>query len=308
MGYVFLFNPNYRSLPAEFALDQTIGLKTGERFTLKQLYPDAQKGRLVAAPGKVFWNRGEKVHLLMAGADAVVLEVAPAPESIQQPLLAGAVGQAALNGERLDLTGVRGEMGTEQELVIALPANASVNALNVNGVKTTFRQDGAQVAAKVRFAGVPFAARQQIGVVGPQFAEAAFKAEAVIPVRVFKQIEARKQSWPVDYSPEERAAVWLNSDRLLLYINVAEPSDARMSDSVLRVDGDTIPVKRAYTSIVKSNPRNTFTGWYADVSSLTPDVKHQFEVELPKLAPGQFQGLFLDTVEAEYTTEVLAGN
>ena len=157
-------------------------------------------------------------------------------------------------------------MGTEQELVVALPANASVNALNVNGVKTAFRQDGSQVTAKVRFAGVPFAARQQLGAVGPEFAEATFKAEAAIPARVFKQLEARKQSWPVDYSPEERAAVWLNSDRLLLYINVAELNDEKMSDPVLRVDGEVVPVTRAYTSIVKSNPRNTFTGWYADVS------------------------------------------
>ncbi len=303
-GYVFLFNPNYRTLPAEFTLDQTIGLKTGERFVLKQLYPDAQKGRLLAAPGKVFWNRGDQVRLPMTGAEAVVLEVMPAPDSIEQPWLAGTVGRAILSGKRLELTDVRGEMGTEQDLVVALPANASVNALNVNGVETVFRQDGSQVIAKVRFAGVPFGARQQLGAVGPQFAEATFKAEATIPARVLAQIEARKQSWPVDYSPEERAAVWLNSDRLLLYINVAELSDERMSDPVLRVDGETVPVKRAYTAIVKSNPRNTFTGWYADVSSLTPDAKHQFEVDLPKLSPGQFQGLFFDTVEAEYTDQV----
>ena len=67
----------------------------------------------------------------------------------------------------------------------------------------------------------------------------------------------------------------------------------------------SIPTKAAYTAIVRSNPKNTFTGWYADVTSLTPDESHIFEVELPKLAPGQFQGLFLDTVEAEYTDEVV---
>jgi hypothetical protein len=307
-GFVFLFNPNYRALPAEFALDETIGLKGGKRFVLKQLYPDAQAGRLVAPPGKVFWNRGDNVRMPVAGAEAVVLEVAPAPDSLEQPWLAGAVGQAALNGQRLDLSGVRGETGTEQELVVALPADASVKALYVNGVKTAFRQDGSQVTAKVRFAGVPFAARQQLGAVGPGFAEATFKAEAAIPARVFKQLEGRKRSWPVDYSAEERAAVWLNSDRLLLYINVAELSDEKMSDPVLRVDGEVVPVTRAYTAIVKSNPRNTFTGWYADVSSLKADAKHTFEVELPKLGPGQFQGLFFDTVEAEYTNEVVTSN
>jgi hypothetical protein len=31
---------------------------------------------------------------------------------------------------------------------------------------------------------------------------------------------------------------------------------------------------------------------------------HAFEVELPTLAAGQFQGLFLDNIEAEFTTEI----
>jgi hypothetical protein len=307
-GFVFLFNPNYRAVTAEFALDQTIGLKDGKRFVFTQLYPDAQAGRLVGPPGKVHWQRGDKVRMPMTGTEAVVLEVAPAPDSIEHPWLAGSVGQAALNGTRLELTGVRGEMGAEQELVIALPANASVTVLQVNGIKTAFRQDGPQVTAEVRFAGAPFTARQQLGTVRPEFADATFKAEVAIPARVFKQLEARKQSWPVDYSPEERAAVWLNSDRLLLYINVAEPNDENMSDPTLRVDGEVVPVTRAYTAIVRSNPRHTFTGWYADVSLLKPDVKHQFEVSLPKLAPGQFQGLFFDTIEPEYTSEVLTSN
>jgi hypothetical protein len=108
----------------------------------------------------------------------------------------------------------------------------------------------------------------------------------------------------VDYTAEEREAVWLNSDRLLLFVNVAEPDDETMKGVTLKVDGQSVPVKPAYTSIVRSNPQNTFTGWYADVTSLQPDVNHTFEVELPKLAPGQFQGLFLDTVEAAYTDEI----
>jgi hypothetical protein len=57
---------------------------------------------------------------------------------------------------------------------------------------------------------------------------------------------------------------------------------------------------------VRNNPRNTFTGWYADLSDIQAGVEHTFEVQLPRLAPGQFQGLFLDTVEAEYTAGVTA--
>jgi hypothetical protein len=72
----------------------------------------------------------------------------------------------------------------------------------------------------------------------------------------------------------------------------------------LQVDGQPVPVKPAYTSVVRSNPRNTFVGWYADPTALSPGVKHTFSVELPTLKPGQFQGLFFDTVEGELTTEL----
>jgi len=79
-----------------------------------------------------------------------------------------------------------------------------------------------------------------------------------------------------------------------------------MTDPTLRINGQAVPVKRAYTSIVKSNPRHTFTGWYADLSSLKADTKHTFELELPQLTPGQFLGLYFDTVEAEYTDQLIS--
>jgi hypothetical protein len=70
--------------------------------------------------------------------------------------------------------------------------------------------------------------------------------------------------------------------------------------------GVAVSVRPAYSAIVRRNPRNTFTGSYADASWLRPEVNHTFEADLPKLAPGQFQGLFFDTVEAEYASEVIA--
>jgi hypothetical protein len=303
-GFVFLFNPNYRALPAQFRLDPSIGLASGERFTLRQLYPDAEKGRLLAPPGKAFWSLGDSVTLPLAGADALVLEVSPAPARVEQPLLVGAVGQAALSAGQLTLTGLLGEPGSERAVAVALPAGQQVASVTANGKPVAFVQTGAFVALNLRFVGQPFAARQQVGTYDPSFAGGAYQAEAAIPGRVFAQLTARKQSWPVDYSAEERAAVWLNSDRLLLFINVADPDDEAMTGVTLKVDGESVPVKPAYTAIVRNNPKNTFTGWYADLAALAPEVKHTFEVQLPKLAPGQFQGLFLDTVEAEYTNEV----
>jgi hypothetical protein len=71
----------------------------------------------------------------------------------------------------------------------------------------------------------------------------------------------------------------------------------------LQVDGKPIELRKAWSSIVRSNPKNTFVGWFADVSSLAPDVEHTFELALPQLRPGQFQGAVFDTVESETTRE-----
>jgi len=44
-------------------------------------------------------------------------------------------------------------------------------------------------------------------------------------------------------------------------------------------------------------------GFYADVSHLQPDTRCAVEVALPdNLEPGQFQGLFFENVETEFTT------
>lgn len=305
-GFVFLFNPNYRALPAKFALDKSIGLTSGGRLVLRQLYPDAEKGRRLAPPSGAFWSLGDQVELNLPGTEALALEITPAPERVDQPMLLGTVGEAALNGGRLELTGVLGESGADREIRVALPEGQKVNTATVNGTRMEVEQSGAMASLKVRFAGAAFAPRQQIGRYDPQFAGGVFRAKAVIPARVFQQLEARQRRWPVDYTGEERAAAWLNSDRLLLFLNVAEPDDVNMKGVTLEVDGQAVTLKPAYTAIVRNNPRNTFTGWYADLSDIQAGVEHTFEVQLPRLAPGQFQGLFLDTVEAEYTAGVTA--
>ena len=303
-GAIFLFNPNYDRLQARFALDATIGLESGGRFVLRQLYPDAEKGRLLAPEGKAFWSRGDAVVLDVPPTEALAIEVAPAPERLEAPLLLGATGSVAFADSTFLLLGVLGEPGTARRLQVALPEGTQVRLLSVNGVETKFTQAGALLSLEVRFAGTAFEARRRIGTPDPKFAGGLYKAEATIPARVFAQLAARAKAWPVDYSAEERAAVWLNPDRLLLFISVAEPDDEKMKGVALKVDGKAFEVRPAYTAIVRSNPRNTFVGWYADISSLTPDAPHSFEVELPELVPGQFLGLFLDTVEAEYTGSV----
>jgi hypothetical protein len=54
---------------------------------------------------------------------------------------------------------------------------------------------------------------------------------------------------------------------------------------------------------VRPNRRN-FTGFYADVTKIGPGI-HHLDLELPTgLKPGQYQGIFFENVETEYTAPV----
>lgn len=299
-GFIFLFNGNYRRLPAEFTLDASIGLTRGTNFVITELYPNA--GRLVGKPGAGFWKMGDKVNLPMLGNSAVVLEVKPAP-AVAAPVLFNSTGKAVLSNGKLDLTSVRGETGTALNLVVALPQGKTATAVTVNGKKVAFKQTGSVVSTSVQFAGVPFSQSQQVGKYDPKFSGTVFKSEFSVPKRVFNQLEARKKAWPVNYTADDMIAPWIGPDRLLLFVNIA---DSKPSHEVtIKINGKPVEVKRAFNGIYPNSGNQTYIGVYADVANLKPDTKYQVEVGLPEgLEPGQFQGLFFDNVETEYTQSV----
>ena len=72
----------------------------------------------------------------------------------------------------------------------------------------------------------------------------------------------------------------------------------------LEIDGKPVELIRAYNSIYGHAPKRTFLGFYADVSSLTPDVEHRVELRVPPLPAGRFQGLFFENVEPASTTTI----
>ncbi len=125
-GLVFLFNPNPGRKEARFRLDASIGLVKGERFMIKELYPE--EGRLVGS-AQGLWARGDEVVLTLPGREACVYEVFPAPAEIAEPVLFNVRGAAALSSTRLVLTGVTGEPGTSRPFVVLVPEGARVRVL-----------------------------------------------------------------------------------------------------------------------------------------------------------------------------------
>ncbi len=302
-GFIFLFNPNYRIRPAVFAMNESIGFDAAGPVTLRQLYPDDEKGKLIAPSDKPVWMYGDVVELDMPGKECMVLEVAPVPAA--RPLLFNRLGYVVKVDDRLHITDVSGEPGDEINLHVLLADSASISQVVVNGVECRFLQDGDTVTVPVRFPGEPFGRRQQIGEYDPDFTGGAFTAEAVIPQAVVEQIADRTNQWPVTYTEQEQRAPWLRSDQLLLFVHIADPADT--FDVKLTINGETQTLTRAYTSISTSLVHRTFVGWYTDVSWLPAETSHTFEVTMPAMAAGRFQGLFLDTVDATFQNQLETG-
>ena len=301
-GFVFLFNPNYHEMQADVTLDAGIGLTKGEAFILRELYPNV--GRLIGKASGGLWHLGDKVSLPIKGPEALVLEVVPAA-TIKRPALLQANGKASLDGERLQLTGVTSEAGRSTELAVLLPAGQKVAKVSVNGREIAgFQSKNDVLTVAAKFAGARIDHCQQVGTSDRRFADKVFHADLSVPKRVFEQLAARRKTWPVEYTAEELLATWRGSDRLLLFIQIADPKDTWQVD--LKIDGQVVEVKKAYSDVFPLGRERTFTGFYADVSTLKPDAPHKLDVQLPDgLQAGQFQGLFLENVETEFASELV---
>ncbi|MBM4088316.1 MAG: hypothetical protein FJ276_02635 [Planctomycetes bacterium] len=300
-GFLFLFNPNYRELAAEFTLDASIGLTAGDQFVLRELHP--RKGRLLGKPGSGTWRRGDRVSLPIKGPQALALELVPASR-LALPVLLNAEGEAVLQGSTLLIKNARGECGTTGDLTVLLPPGQPVDAVTINGHKVQTRQlNDRALAIRVAFDGDAFAHCQQVGAYDPHFTGDTVRAAFTIPRRVFDQLAQRRRSWPIPYTEEELLATWRAPHRLLLYVHIAEPDDTWTVG--LTIDGGPVELKRAYSDVYPLGRERTFTGFYTDVSHLQPGKRYEVELALPaNLQPGQFQGLFFENVEAEFTGEL----
>ena len=300
--FVFLFNPNYRRLDASFRLDDSIGLTAGKRFIFLQVYPDVDRERLIGHPENGFWTFGATVTLPMTGASALVLELISLPERLGYPMLLGTCGKVVLAASRLEVTDAEGEVGMQQRVTVLLPDDRQIETVTVNGKPVRFTQSGRAVTATVRFAGKRFGKCEQVGRYDPTFKARTFTGTFQVPKRIFDQLAARKKAWPIPYNEAELKATWTAPHRLLLFINIADPKDEMTVSMTL--DGRAVDVTKAYSCVYPQAAKRTFLGFYADLSSLEPDTPHQVEVTLPDLQPGQFQGLFFDNVEPQFTQEI----
>jgi hypothetical protein len=227
-----------------------------------------------------------------------VIQIVPEDEA-DEVVLYNAPGTAKVDGTTVKLTGVVGEAGTTEILQIAAPSPGKVTAVEIEGATIPVKATRAGlIELPVTFEGPRFRHYQQIDAYRKEFTGGTVSGTFRVPKRIFEQLAARKKAWPIPWTAEDLRSTWLGPERLLLFVQFAEPDDRWTA--TLKIDGQPVELKKAYAS-VRVNRRN-FVGFYADVSSLTPDVEHRWDLETPAgLKPGQFQGVFFENVETEYT-------
>jgi hypothetical protein len=322
-GFVFLFNPNYRKMTAEFNLDESIGLQGGESFLIKQTYPVEHLN--IGKDGSGCWMHGDSVSLPMDGTSACVLEIEPTACPIKAPILFGISGKVECADGMLTLSGVTGPFGAKKDVMVRLSDDSKIEKVTIGGKAIPFQQSGDIVNLQVTFAGQGFSQAQQIGEYDPNFKARAFEGFFTIPRRVFEQLNERKREWSVPYTEDDRVAPWIHNSRLLLFAQIAEPyakeevtiqragQDVQLMREVpytkdevaMEIDGKPIEVREGYNGVYPYVTR-TCMGMYADISHLKPDTEYLVKLTLPDgLRPGQFQGLFFEHVVNEYTDAIV---
>lgn len=312
-GYIFVFNPNYRELTADISLDNSIGLTSGKSFILKEIYPGngvIQKGIL---------SYGEKVELSMPGISAKVFKIEPAITG-KKPLIINSTGEATVQSDKLVLTDIEGIVGSIKSISIILPDKKVIREVLVNGTAVAFSQSENNITCTISFKGDYFPKAYSLVEYSKQFKGDSLEATLVIPERIINQLIERKKSWPVPYSEDDKIAPWLDPSRLLLYIQIAQPyktvetlrgtekitrqAPIRKSEYSVIIDGRSFEVNESYNGVYPTVERSNL-GVFVDISLLEPGVPHKINVKLPSgLKNGQFQGLFIDHIEDEFTKEI----
>ena len=150
------------------------------------------------------------------------------------------------------------------------------------------------------FAGAPFAQYPQIGAVDPAFAGGRFSARFTVPQRVFDQLAARRETWPIPWTAEDYRTTWLAPERLLLFVQIAEPDPSW--EARLTIDGRVVELRKAYRPFERRRARSS--GSTRTCRCCRPTASTRSKPQFPRLRPGQLQGVFFENVETEFTEVV----
>ena len=311
-GYIFLFNPGFYPLTANFTVDEAVGLSNASSaatWTVTELYPAPTEYTVDT------WAHGAAVAVRVDGSDARVLKLT----KVSAPTAATTAGKAATlqvvgaaaahavaaGSSTVALRGVSGPTGTQVDLRVLGSsdahtevtidgrkcATAKTNAAGELAVTATFRGDVVQHAMPISPDAVP-----------PQpWAGGWLNTTFTVSAAMKAQSAARQAAYPIDWTPAEYKATWLVPARLLIYAFIIRPAQTMKVE--LMVDGKAVEVSQSYNSRALTHAR-TFLGFYFDASNMAVGSPHSLSINVEKGV--DFQGLFWENLETEHTNQVIA--
>lgn len=153
-GFVFLFNGNPRPSRITFEVGDEINLQEKGDYEFVELYPT--EGAIVLDDqGRSAFSLGQTASVTVPANACKLLELRRVARTAG-PVLVGIAGQAALAGNRLDITAVRGRAGRSYPVCVRLPDPRSVKTIRLNGADLPFARAASEVRLAARFAGEPY--------------------------------------------------------------------------------------------------------------------------------------------------------
>lgn len=151
-GFVFLFNGNPRPTQITFEVGDEINLQRPGRYEFLELYPAENPFVVLGDERRSIFPLGKKMVLTLPPNTCKLLELRPVGAT-REPVLLGISGQIRFDGERLELTAVKGKPGKVIPIAVRLPEPESVLVVTVNGVEQKFSQKSANIHLQIGFAG-----------------------------------------------------------------------------------------------------------------------------------------------------------
>ena len=274
----------------------TIGLSQRGKYVLRELYP--LEGRLIGKPGTGSWSWGDTVSREMDGGSALVLQIVPAEKS-DEPVLYNSPGTATAGRQRRC-----GSRASRRGRDDGGPADRrAVREGHGRQIGATTRCPCGGKSGLDRSARAPSRARASATISSSttyrrDFTGGAVEATFRVPQRVFDQLAARRKAWPIPWTEED-----LPQHLARAGAPAAVRADRRAGRPVDRVAEDRRPAGGAHEGVrLGARQPAKLRRFLRRRSRSPPDVEHRLELEVPTgLKPGQFQGVFFENVETEYT-------
>lgn len=330
-GFVFLFNPNHRTIAVKTPLNEWIGLAEGNRLIIKELYPREGRNHFVEHDGGLAIH-GRDLVINVPPQNVQILELLPAEPSREEATLFGVAGKVRLNrNAELEIEEATAEEGEEVTVGVRLNGSKNVTSVKLNGQKIPFRETtNGTIVCRLRFEGERI--QREIGnwtVEGREIeipnlkghSQLKVSAKFYLPRKIRQLLEGQRPAkkyrsedivgggisvfpGPLWGDPYERIPT-LDQSRLLITLPTTYPEAIKKVQAWL--NGSDLEVRRFESSVGEHigpgrYDKRLFCYYLDATAGCRSGDQNVLDVEFEELQPGQFLGAFIENVPLQLTT------